>query len=189
MGRSRTTQVGVISDTHGLFDPKLVELFRDTNLILHGGDVCSEAVLRELEAIAPVHAIHGNCDQPPLSERLPAWRLEEIAGQRILLVHDLGKPERPRPAAWSLVCEEQPSIVISGHSHRGQIAIHREVLYLNPGGAGPKRFKLLRSAARLTLGPQMVEARLFSLESTPPALVARERWRKRPPPRSTNICQ
>lgn len=172
-------KVGVVSDTHGLFDPKLVELFRGTDLIIHGGDVCGEAVLRQLEAVAPVRAIHGNCDVPPLSEHLPPWRLEQLAGHRILVLHDLGKPERPRPAAQSLLSAARPSIVISGHSHQGRIAIHGEVLYVNPGGAGPKRFKLLRSAARLTLGPEGVEARLFSLESTPPTVVARTRFGKR----------
>lgn len=172
-------KVGVVSDTHGLFDPKLVELFRGTDVIIHGGDVCGEAVLRQLEAIAPVRAIHGNCDVSPLSEHLPPWRIEQMGGHRILVLHDLGKPERPRPAAQSLLPAARPSIVISGHSHQGRIAIHGEVLYLNPGGAGPKRFKLLRSAARLTLGPEGVVARLFSLESSPPVVLARMGFAKR----------
>jgi predicted phosphodiesterase len=126
-----------------------------------------------------VRAIHGNCDVPPLSELLPPWRLEQLVGRRILVLHDLGKPERPRPAAQSLLSAARPSIVISGHSHQGRIAVHGEVLYVNPGSAGPKRFKLVRSAARLTLGPQGVEARLFSLESTPPRVLARTRFGKR----------
>src|SRR5262249_39899644 len=172
-------KVGVLSDTHGLFDPKLMELFRGVDVIIHGGDVCSETVLRQLEAIAPVRAIHGNRDVPPLSERLPAWRLEEVGGQRILVLHDLGKPERPTAAAQSLLASTRPSVVISGHSHHGRISIHREILYLNPGGAGRKRFKLLRSAARLTVAPDQVEAVLFSLESSPAAIVARTHFPKR----------
>ena len=165
-------QLGVVSDTHGLFDPKLSDLFRGSAFILHAGDVCGQEVLDRLESIAPVLAILGNCDTPPLSLKLPPWRTEAIAGHRILILHDLGKPERLNAAASALIARERPNVVISGHSHLGRIVVRDGILFLNPGSAGRKRFRLLRSAALLSLMPHEVKATLFSLESEKPTAVA-----------------
>ncbi len=174
--RDSPVQIGVVSDTHGLFDPKLTALFAGTDVILHAGDVCGQDVLDQLAAIAPVRAICGNCDVAPLSVALPAWRTEVIAGRRILIVHDLGKPERMTSAASSRVANERPEIVISGHSHQGRIEIRGGILFVNPGSAGRKRFRLLRSAALLSVTRRQAQARLFSLEPAAPAQVAEARW-------------
>ncbi|HYR55749.1 MAG TPA: metallophosphoesterase family protein [Myxococcaceae bacterium] len=175
--RDSAVQVGVVSDTHGLFDRKLVELFRGSSFILHAGDVCGREVLDQLASIAPVLPIFGNCDVAPISMGLPAWRSETIAGHRILIVHDLGKPDRMRPAAAALVAKTEPNIVISGHSHQGRIALHQGILFVNPGSAGKKRFRLLRSAALLSLKKGEARASLFSLESIAPTRVAETSWR------------
>ena len=161
---TRVRTFGVVSDTHGHFDPSLPALFRGVEAILHAGDVVGRIVLEQLESIAPVIAVAGNNDGPPLSDELPPWRTLEIDGERILILHDLGKPERLRGPASELVAREQPRVVVSGHSHAGRIDVRDRILFLNPGSAGKKRFRLLRSAAFLLVRPHAIEARLISLE-------------------------
>src|SRR5919197_2156072 len=160
----RARIIGVVSDTHGYFDPALPGLLRGVETILHAGDIVGRSSLEALQRIAPVVAIIGNNDGPPLSSELPEWRTVELDGERILLVHDLGKPERVRPPAAKLLARERPSIVVSGHSHAGRVDVRDGVLFFNPGGAGKKRFRLLRSAGFLVFHPRSVEARLISLE-------------------------
>lgn len=166
---------GVVSDTHGLVDPELPRLFRGVAGILHAGDIVGEHVVKALAQIAPVHAIVGNCDAPPLTRELPGWRVVELEGERILIVHDLGSPSRPRPEAARLIAQYKPTLVLSGHSHKGHLEVRDDVLYLNPGSAGRKRFKLLRSAALLVFKAREVEARLLSLEGEVGATVERAR--------------
>lgn len=168
-------RVGVISDTHGLADPALPRLFRGVDQILHGGDIVGEHVLEALGAIAQVTAIVGNCDGPPLTDTLPPWRVHDVEGERVLILHDLGKPERPTRDARALLERERPTIVISGHSHKGHVEVRDGVLFLNPGSAGRKRFKLQRSAALLVFTARQVEARLLSLEDGPGEVIASAR--------------
>ena len=171
MGR-RPRTLGVISDTHGYFDPALPALFRGVEAILHAGDVVGREVLEQLKAIAPVIAIAGNNDGPPLSDELPAWRTVDIDGARILILHDLGKPERLRAPASELVSRERPRVVVSGHSHAGRVDVREGILFVNPGSAGKKRFRLLRSAAFLLFRPRAIAARLISLEGRAGDVVA-----------------
>ena len=160
----RVRRLGVVSDTHGHFDPCLPALLRGVETILHAGDVVGREVLEQLEMIAPVLAVAGNNDGPPLSDELPPWRTLDIDGERILILHDLGKLERPRAPASGWVAREKPRVVVSGHSHAGRIDVRDGILFLNPGSAGKKRFRLLRSAAFLLFRPRAIEARLVSLE-------------------------
>jgi uncharacterized protein len=168
----RVRTIGVVSDTHGYFDPALPDLLRGVEVLLHAGDIVGRSILEALELIGPVIAIVGNNDGPPLSNELPEWRTLEFDGERILLLHDLGKPERVRPPAAQLLAREHPSIVVSGHSHAGRVDVRDGVLFFNPGSAGRKRFRLLRSAGFLTFRPRSVEARLVSLEGRVGEIVA-----------------
>ena len=170
--RARTLTLGVLSDTHGHFDPALPALFHGVETLLHAGDVVGRQVLEQLKSIAPVIAIAGNNDGPPLSDELPGWRTLEVDGERILILHDLGKPERLRGPASELVAREKPRVVVSGHSHAGRIDVRDGILFLNPGSAGKKRFRLLRSAAFLLFRPGAIEARLVSLEGRVGEVVA-----------------
>jgi uncharacterized protein len=165
-------KVGVVSDTHGMFDEKLVRLFEGATLILHGGDVGAAAVLTRLTEIAPVRAVAGNNDTGPWARELPAARVERIDGVPMLVVHELGKPAEPTVKVQFLLQAESPRVVISGHSHKGELVEHEGRLYVNPGGAGKKRFKLLRSAAVLEVDAKGVKARLHSLESEALEVVA-----------------
>ncbi|HEX3437847.1 MAG TPA: metallophosphoesterase family protein [Pseudacidobacterium sp.] len=128
-------RIGVISDTHGLLRPEAVTALRDVEHILHAGDVGNAVVLEQLAQIAPVTAIRGNVDRNGPCARLPATELVELAGSSIYMLHDVqGLDLDPKAAGIH--------IVVSGHSHKPLIEWKKEVLYFNPGSAGPRRFSL-----------------------------------------------
>lgn len=143
MGQS--AWIGVISDTHGLLRPEALAALRGCSHIIHAGDVGKEILLRELEQIAPVTAVRGNVDREPWAERLPEEARVSFGGAEILVLHDL-HTLRFDPAA------EKIAVVISGHSHRPVVEKRDGVLYLNPGSAGKRRFKLPVTLARLEHG-------------------------------------
>lgn len=127
--------IGVISDTHGLLRPEAVSALTGCALIVHAGDVGSPEVLRDLERIAPVHAVRGNVDTEPWARRLPECRTVEVLGLRLHVLHD-AKDLKAEPDA-------QPwNAVISGHTHKAASEVRGGMLYLNPGSAGPRRFGL-----------------------------------------------
>lgn len=156
--------LGLVSDTHSLFDPQLENLFRGVEQILHAGDVGAPEVLEKLEAIAPVIAIKGNIDEKYPTKKLPATRRIELRGQRLLLIHDAGKPALPTPALRRLLDEEDPAIVLSGHSHQARLSQVEGRLFVNPGAAGKKRFRLERTAGLLGLEPARARIEIYSLE-------------------------
>ncbi len=150
------TRVGVISDTHGLVRPEALAALRGSELILHAGDVGGPSVLAALRALAPVVAVRGNCDRGDWSRTLPAAETVEVAGALIHLLHDrldLGLD----PRAAGLVA------VVSGHTHRPAATRRDGVLHLNPGSAGPRRFGLPVSVARLVVDAGRAEAELVEL--------------------------
>lgn len=148
--------VGLVSDTHGLLRPEAVEALRGSGRILHAGDVGDPAILRALSALAPVTAVAGNCDVAPWARELPAETLVEVAGVWIALVHDLATLSLAPAAAGA-------AVVVHGHSHQPRIEERGGVLYVNPGSAGPRRFTLPVTAARLRLAGGRVEAELVPL--------------------------
>jgi putative phosphoesterase len=146
-----TVRVGLVSDTHGLADPRLPEALGRCDLVLHAGDVVREAVLAALGVIAPVTAVRGNCDEGTALERLPEAAVVPLGALTALLVHDLGPRERPLAPAAALLARARPQIVVHGHSHRPGAAVVGGTLFVNPGSAGPRRFSLPRAAAILTV--------------------------------------
>ena len=149
--------LGVISDTHGLLRPEAVVALRGVDAILHAGDVGKEAILAPLAASAPAVAIRGNVDRGEWAQRLPPTEIIEVGGVLIYMVHDVHDLDLdPRAASVR--------VVISGHSHQPSVREDRGVLYLNPGSAGPRRFKLPVSVARLGIDVQgQVTAHLIEL--------------------------
>jgi putative phosphoesterase len=134
--------VGVISDTHGLVRPQAVEALKGSDLIVHAGDVGDEEVLERLRAIAPTIAVRGNIDTGEWAETLPIAHVVEIGGLRVYVLHDLSRLDiDPKTAGFGAV--------ISGHSHRPSAELRQGVLYLNPGSAGPRRFRVPVAVARL----------------------------------------
>jgi putative phosphoesterase len=136
--------VGVISDTHGLIRPQAVAALRGSDLILHAGDVGTLDVLEALRAIAPTTAIRGNVDTAIWATALPATDVVSVGGLEIYMLHDRAALDLDPHAAGF-------AAVIYGHTHRPGAEIRDGVLYLNPGSAGPRRFSLPVTVARLTL--------------------------------------
>lgn len=134
-------RAGLISDTHGLLRPEAVEGLRGSDWIIHAGDVGRPEILEELRRIAPVTAVRGNVDRGAWAEALPETAVVEPG---ILVLHDLHQLAVD-PAA------EGYRAVVSGHSHQPTRGERDGVLYLNPGAAGPRRFRLPVSVARLEI--------------------------------------
>ena len=150
-------RVGVISDTHGKLRDSALAALQGVELIIHAGDVGDESILPRLRKIAPVHAVRGNIDKGELAASLPATEWVEFAGKSIYILHDLGDLDLD-PAAANV------SVVITGHSHKPNVLLRGSVLYLNPGSAGPRRFKLPITVAWLDFGEGKVEAKIVEIE-------------------------
>jgi putative phosphoesterase len=148
--------IGVISDTHGLLRSEAVAALRGSTSIIHAGDLGRLEILDTLGEIAPVVAVRGNVDRDGRFSILPECASVEIAHQRIYVLHDLAQLDRD-PAA------EGFSAVISGHSHVPRIERRDGVLFLNPGSAGPRRFKLPITLAQLTIVHGRLQAKLVEL--------------------------
>jgi putative phosphoesterase len=128
-------RIGIISDTHGLMRPEALRALAGVDHILHAGDVGAPEVLERLRELAPVSAVRGNVDRGAWAQVLPETELVEAAGRTFYLVHDLDDLDVD-PAAIGLCA------VVSGHSHQPAVLRRRGVLYVNPGSAGPRRFRL-----------------------------------------------
>jgi len=150
--------IGVISDTHGLLRPEALVALAEAEHILHAGDVGDAAILDELRKIAPVTAIRGNVDVWGECAELPATEMVELAGRLFYLVHSVHDLDL-NPAVAGV------AVVVSGHSHKPSVERKQGVMYLNPGSAGPRRFKLPITVARGVVGEGDVSARIVELLS------------------------
>lgn len=148
--------VGAISDTHGLLRPEALAALTGSELIVHAGDIGTPAILDALRALAPVIAIRGNNDTGAWARDLPDTIVAEAGSARLLLIHDR-KDLAIDPAA------EGYAAVISGHSHQPAIETLGGVLYLNPGSAGRRRFRLPISVARLRIDGSKLDPELLLL--------------------------
>ena len=138
-------KIGVISDTHGYFDPKIPELFAGVDHILHGGDIGLPWLILELEQIAPVTAVLGNND---VGLDFRETELAELDGRKFLL-HHIVDPRKPADAIQRRIIREGPDVVVFGHTHKPYSETIGRTLYFNPGYAGKPRFNLSRSVALL----------------------------------------
>ncbi len=157
--------IGLISDTHGHFDERIPELFREVEHIVHAGDIGSAEILRRLESIAPVTAVLGNNDFDP---RLREFETVELASRR-LLVHHIVDPRHPSEALRERLLRSNPDVVIGGHTHKACSVTVGQRLFLNPGYAGRPRFGMPRSLALLHCGPRALRPEFISLEPHPDA--------------------
>lgn len=145
--------IGVISDTHGYLDRRVIPAFAGVDAILHAGDVGRADVLESLKAVAPVYAVYGNNDEKLGGLGLPLHLDVTIAGVRIHLVHQLPQA-RPEPGT---------GVVVYGHSHRPRIEWRGDALYVNPGAAGRAGFHRLQTVALLSIAHGRPEARVVEL--------------------------
>lgn len=154
-------RIGLISDTHGMLRPEVFTHFEGVERILHAGDIGSVDLLLELEAIAPVLAVWGNTDGFDVRARVPEKVETELEGRRIIIVHGhrLGSlnPERLRAAY------PDADVVVFGHTHQAVVDREGGVLVVNPGAAGPARFRLTPSVAILTLEGETADVQIIPL--------------------------
>lgn len=153
----KTMRVGVISDTHGLLRPEAVARLAGVDHILHAGDIGRPEVIEALSRIAPTTAVRGNVDTGHWAAAYPDRQSLTLGGHAVLVLHDI-KTLDLDPAAWGL------RVVVSGHSHQPRCETVDGVLYLNPGSAGRRRFRLPISLATLDITGQEVRAHLHELE-------------------------
>jgi uncharacterized protein len=144
--------LGLISDTHGLLRPSALRALTGADLIIHAGDVGEPKILRALKAIAPIVIVRGNVDTAEWADALPATAVANAGPTKIYVLHDV-KELNPK------LMPSGTAIVVSGHSHKPGRVERNNILYINPGSAGPRRFNLPITVARLNLDkkPWVVE--------------------------------
>jgi uncharacterized protein len=148
--------IGLISDTHGLMRKEALEALQGSNLIIHCGDIGNPAVLTALKGIAPVRAIRGNNDKEEWARGLPFSDVVKAGHHTVYVLHSLAELAL-NPADCGC------SAIVSGHSHKPAIKAAGKVLLVNPGSAGPRRFALPVTVARLTLRPEGCDAEIIEL--------------------------
>ena len=134
--------IGLISDTHGLLRKEVVNNLNDCNLIIHAGDVGKFEVIQNLNKISDVEFIKGNCDKD--KNIVNTHKIIEVYNKKIYLIHDISKINID-------LQKENIDIVVYGHSHKSSIHIENDILYINPGSVGPRRFKLPISMAKINI--------------------------------------
>ena len=149
-------RIGIISDTHGLLRPEAIKHLVGTDHIIHAGDIGAPEVIEGLRRIAPTTAIRGNIDTGEWAMDYPDTELVALGGRALYVLHNL-KEIKLDPAASGI------DVIISGHSHRPKIETKNGVLYLNPGSAGPRRFKLPIALAILALSDRAILPRILEI--------------------------
>lgn len=149
--------IGLISDTHGLLRPEAVEALRGSELIVHAGDVGDASILASLKALAPVRAVRGNVDRGALAARLPATEAVRVHGIDVYVLHDREDLDLD-PAAAGFAA------VVFGHTHRPWVEERGGVLWVNPGSAGPRRFRLPVTVALMRVEEGRPSVELVELE-------------------------
>jgi putative phosphoesterase len=152
--RTQSSRIGLISDTHNLVRPEALAWLAGCDAIVHAGDICNQAVLDALAAIAPLTVVRGNNDTGAWS--IPTHATLDVQQVKIFVVHDIADVPRN-------LHDESVRVVVTGHSHKPLIVERDGVLFVNPGSAGPRRFKLPISAGMLTIDGAHVEATLQTL--------------------------
>ena len=151
-------RIGVISDTHGLLRPEALAQLQGSDHIIHGGDIGNPDILDQLAAIAPLTVVRGNNDNAPWAHAIQKTARLDVGGVSIYAIHNIAMLDIEPVAAGV-------HVIISGHSHCPTKQFRSGILYLNPGSAGPRRFKLPVSVAELLVdGPSSLTARLIELE-------------------------
>ena len=150
-------QIGVIADTHSKIRPEALEVLRGSDLILHAGDVGRDEVLDALEAIAPVVAIRGNIDKTGRAATLPDVQELDFLGHAFYMLHDVKTLDFDPQGRYR--------VVIAGHSHKPRNEWIGDVLYFNPGGAGPRRFTLPITVGRLVVNENGVTGEIIELRT------------------------
>jgi putative phosphoesterase len=152
----KTQKIGVIADTHGLLRPEAIEALKGSDLIVHAGDIGKPEILEALKSVAPVVAIRGNIDTGEWCQSLPIGETVEAGEHKLYVIHNLSDLEvDPKTAGFKGV--------IFGHSHQPSMETRNGVLFLNPGSAGPRRFKLPISVAIIEIKGEELKPELIKI--------------------------
>jgi hypothetical protein len=155
------TRIGLISDTHGLMRPEALAALAGVAHILHAGDIGSAEILSQLRTIAPVTAVRGNNDKGAWAAGIAENEVLVIEGKSIYVLHDIADLDLDATAAGF-------SVVVTGHSHKPAITQKGDVLFVNPGSAGPRRFKLPISVGTLEIDGGAIRAQIHELRLAAP---------------------
>ncbi|WP_206076833.1 metallophosphoesterase family protein [Massilia horti] len=150
-------RIGLVSDTHGLLRPETLAFLAGSDHIIHGGDIGNAEILEQLAALAPLTAVRGNNDTAPWATALPETARLRFDAVDVYVIHDLKQLTFDSAA-------EGLRVVVSGHSHQPAASWRGGVLYVNPGSAGRRRFKLPVAAGELLIDGDRVEARIADLQ-------------------------
>lgn len=150
-------RIGLISDTHGLLRESAVEALADSDIIIHAGDIDTPEIIDALKTIAPVFPVRGNMDRNPDGTALPKYEIVEMDAFSIYVLHDIAQLDLD-PAAAGF------AVVVSGHSHQPEIKYRDNVLYINPGSAGPRRFTLPISVGILEIEDGSITPKIITLD-------------------------
>jgi putative phosphoesterase len=148
--------IGLISDTHGLIRREALEALQGVDLIIHAGDIGKPEVIVALKAIAPVAAIKGNIDSGAWAKLLPDTKLVKSGNTRLFIIHNVRELDCD-PVARGY------QVVVSGHSHKPSVSTRDGILFVNPGSAGPRRFKLPVAVGKLFIQNKYVNAEIIEL--------------------------
>ena len=148
--------IGVVSDTHGLLRPEAIRALRGSHTIIHAGDVGNRGIIDQLRDIAPSFVVRGNIDKGEWAARLPTTELVTVGRHQFFVLHEISTLNID-PAAAGLAA------VVFGHSHRPSVETRDEVLFLNPGSAGPRRFNLPVCVARISVSGQRIRPEIVKL--------------------------
>ncbi len=151
-------RIGLVSDTHGLLRPEAQAFLAGSDFIVHAGDVGNPQILEALSALAPLTVVRGNNDHGDWADRLRDRECLEAGGLRVYAIHDLADLR-------SVPVGSRVDVVVSGHSHAPRVESRDDVLYVNPGSAGPRRFRLPIAAGELLVDRGRVRARIVDLET------------------------
>jgi len=149
--------IGLISDTHGLLRETAVQALQKSDIIIHAGDIDTQQIIDKLKTIAPVFPVRGNMDRNSKKGYLPAYDIVEAGEIAIYVIHDILKMDLDPVAAGF-------DVVVSGHSHRPDIKYIEDVLYINPGSAGPRRFKLPITVGMLEIDGGKIVPKIIEID-------------------------
>ncbi len=155
-------RIGVVSDTHGLFDRAVIRHFAGVDHILHAGDIGPREIIEQLQRIASVTAVSGNVDGFEVSG-FPVEQVIELGGYRIAVYHRFYEGGKLTPGGAAFLKKVRPAICVYGHTHQPTAQWHEGVLLFNPGSAGPKRFHLPRSIGLLLFHNETIEPQHITL--------------------------
>ncbi len=153
----KPTVVGLISDTHGIMRPEALQALQGSDVLIHAGDVGKPEVLEQLRRIAPTFAVRGNVDTAPWAASLPMNEVVEVGEVSIYVLHELAQLDLDSRAAGF-------AAVVFGHSHKPEAEQRHGVWYVNPGSAGPRRFTLPLSVARIRVTGRELQHEIIELQ-------------------------